>query len=116
MSEVKKEVTKIVSLLNSSSRARELMETWPRVLQLDLDEEESPFYLLIDHGQMAVKESVDKQADLVIQGSGKEFIEVVSGRKDIMYPIAHGQIKLSKGKISEMISFSRILGTIKRGR
>lgn len=114
MAEAKSKTEKIVPLLNASSRAKELMEVWPRVLKLDLEGEEKPFYLVIDNGRAAVEESVDKPVDIVISGSNKAFIDVMGGRKDVTYTIAHGELKLAKEKIPDIIAFSRILRTTER--
>ena len=114
MAEAKKKTETIVPLLNSSSRAKQLMEVWPRVLQLDLEGEEKPFYLVIDKGQAAVEERVDKPVDMVISGSNKAFIDVMGGRKDVTYAVAHGELKLAKEKIPDIIAFSRILRTTER--
>jgi len=110
----KDDLRDIIQLLNGNARARELMTVWPRVIELDLEGEEKPFYLVIDQGQMALEESVGKPVDIVISGSIGAFMEVMRGRKDVTYPIAHGDLRLAKEKIPDMISFSRILRTQER--
>jgi len=114
MAEAKNKTEQIVPLLNASPKARKLMEVWPRVVQLDLEGEERPFYLIFDGGLAAVRESAAKPADLVISGSDKAFMDVMEGRKDVTYPIAHGELKLAKEKIPDIIAFSRILRTMER--
>ena len=114
MAEAKKKTEQIVPLLNASSKANKLMEVWPRVVELDLDGEKKPFFLVIEGGRAAVEESVTKAVDLVISGSDKAFMDVMAGKKDVTYPIAHGELKLAKEKIPDIIAFSRILRTMER--
>ena len=112
----KDDLKDMISSLNKNARARELMSVWPRVLKLDLEEEKKPFYLVIDQGQMALKEKVDKPVDIVISGSIGAFMDVMMGRKDVTYPIAHGDLKIAKERVPDMITFSRILRTQERRR
>ena len=114
MAEAKNKTEQIVPLLNASKKARKLMEVWPRVVELNLDGEEKPFFLVIEEGQAAVEESVEKSVDLVISGSDEAFMDVMAGKKDVTYPIAHGDLKLAKEKIPDIIAFSRILRTMER--
>ena len=114
MAEAKSETEKVVPLINSSLRARQLMEVWSRVIKLDLEGEERPFYLVINNSRIEVKETVDKPVDIIILGSMTAFVDVVKGRKDVTYPVAHGQLKLSKEKIADIITLSRILRATER--
>ena len=100
MAEAKNKTEQIVSLLNASPKANKLMEVWPRVMELDLEGEEKPFFLVIEEGRAAVEESVTKAVDLVISGSDKAFMDVMAGKKDVTYPIAHGQLQLAVDKPS----------------
>ncbi|MDB4443957.1 SCP2 sterol-binding domain-containing protein [bacterium] len=114
MAEAKKKTEEIVPLLNASPKAKKLMEVWPRVVELDLEGEEKPFFLVIEEGRAAVEASVEKAVDMVISGSAKAFMDVMAGKKDVTYPIAHGELKLAKEKIPDIIAFSRILRTMER--
>lgn len=114
MAEAKSRTEKIARLLNSNPKATRLMEVWPRVLKLDLEGENEPFYLVIAQGQATVEEKVDKPVDMTISGSNKAFIDVVEGRKDVTYPVAHGELILAKEKIPDIIALSRILRTTER--
>jgi len=114
MTQIKEALKDVIPFLNGNARAKQLMEVWPRVLELGLEGEEKPFYLVIDQGQMALEERVDKLVDIVISGSSKAFIDVMTGRKDVTYPIAQGELKLARENVPDMITFSRILRTLER--
>ena len=84
------------------------------MLELDLEGEERPFYLIVDKGQISVKEGVDNPVDMVISGNNEAFVDVITGRKDVTYAVAHGELKLAKEKIQDIIALSRILRTTGR--
>ena len=63
---------------------------------------------------MAIEEKTEKPVNMVISGSSGAFIDVMTGHKDVTYPIAHGDLKLARENIPDMIMFSRILRTQER--
>ena len=117
MGEARNEVVTLLPLVNSSPRARNIMEGWPRIILLELDGEEKPFYITIEQGQMRLEEKSHHEPDIVIMGSATELAKVFRGDKDITHPLAHGQLRPSRGKSIELVIFlSRILGAVQRKR
>jgi len=115
MGEARSELVNVVPLINSSSTAMKIMEGWPRSILLELDGEESPFYIIIEQGKMRVEEKLDKEPEIVMLGSAMEIAKVFRGDKDITHPLAHGQLRLKRGKSIELVVFlSRILGAVHR--
>jgi putative sterol carrier protein len=114
MGETLSEFKKIIPILNSSPKARNLMEAFPRVIQFELDGEERQFFITIKNGQMDLKEGVFDNCDILVKGNTKEFAKVVEGKVDVTHPIAQGHITINKGKVSEMTLLNRILVAIKR--
>lgn len=106
----KEELVRIIPYLNNNPKSVELMKVWTKVFQFRLDDDE-PFYITVKRGQMMLEDGLYPDPDLIMVGDAKEFAQVAEGYKDITHPIAHGQLRLSKGKNWELISFSRILGT-----
>jgi putative sterol carrier protein len=115
MGEAKSEVIKLVPLINSSSGAMKIMEGWPRSILLELDGEENPFFITIEQGKMRVEEKSNKEPDIIMLGDAREIAKVFRGDKDITHPLAHGQLRLKRGKSIELVIFlSRILGGVHR--
>ena len=114
MGETYSEIVGLASRLNESRWARNLMEAFPRTIQLDLEGEESKFYTTIEGGRMTITKGVPEKADIVIAGDTREFAKVVGGKLDVTHPIARGQITVTKGKVSEMTLLNRILWATER--
>jgi putative sterol carrier protein len=104
---------KRIPILNSSKRAKELMEVWPKVIRMEFVDEASPFYMIIENGEMRLERSFRAETDIIMVGDGEKFAEVIAGNVDISHPLFRGQITLTKGTVKEMMALSRIIGSIK---
>ena len=67
MAEGKIELARIIPLLNANPRARNLMEAWPRIVQFNLEGEESSFHIIIDHGQMKLGEGIHDKPHIMLE-------------------------------------------------
>lgn len=115
MGEAKSEVLKLIPLVNSSSGATKIMGGWPKSILVQLEGEESPFYIIIEQGKMRVEEKLEREPEMVMLGNATEIAKVFRGDKDITHPLAHGQLRLQRGKSIELVLFlSRILGAVHR--
>ena len=114
MGETFSEIVGLASQLNESGKARNLMQAFPRIIQFDLEGEESKFCMTIEGGRMTITKGVSEKADIVIAGDTREFAKVAKGELDVTHPIARGQITVTKGKVSEMTLLNRILWAIER--
>jgi putative sterol carrier protein len=101
--------------LNENKAARNLMEAFPRTVQLNLEGEARPLHLVIAGGRMELREGAALSADIVVVGETAEFARVVNGELDVSHPIAHGKLRVEKGKVSDMTLLTRILWSTKRG-
>jgi putative sterol carrier protein len=104
-----------VAQLNESKSARNLMESFPRTVQLNLDGEGKTLHITIERGRIALREGSAAEPHLVISGDTNEFARVVNGELDVSHPIAHGKLRVEKGKVSEMTLLNRILWADRRG-
>ena len=104
---------KRIPLLNKSHRAKELMEVWPKIVRMEFRDEPAPFYMIVENGQIRLEKSFEKEPDIIMVGDGQEFVKVAGGEKDISLPLFHGQIKIIKGTVKEIMVLSRIIGSIK---
>ncbi len=115
MGEAKKAVEELLPQLNASKGAMKIMEGWPKAMLLELEGEEKAFYIVIDQGKMSITETLAREPDLVMHGDAKEIAQFFRGDKDITHPLAHGHLRLSRGKSLELVVFlSRILGAVHR--
>jgi len=114
MGETFSEMPGLISRLNDSPKARNMMEAYPRTIQFDLDGEESKFFITIKEGRMAISPGFSANADVIIAGDSGEFAKVVRGKLDVTHTIARGHITITKGKVSEMTLLNRILWATER--
>lgn len=105
----------MIPLLNETPKAVRIMKAWPKKVQFDLDNEESPFCISVEGGEMHLLEGAWGEPDIIVNGDGKALADVVEGVMDITHPISQGRLGIKRGKISEMTHFNRILALAKRG-
>jgi putative sterol carrier protein len=115
MNETRDQLIIAVAQLNESKGARNLMESFPRTVQLNLQGEGKTLHITIENGRIAMREGDAAEPHLVVTGDTKEFARVVKGELDISHPIARGKLRVEKGKVSEMTLLNRILWAAKRG-
>ncbi len=115
MNETQNELRKAVALLNENRTARNLMEAFPKTVQLNLEGEGRELHIAIEGGRIGLREGAAANADIVVTGDTKEFARVVRGELDVSHPIARGKLCVEKGKVSEMTLLNRILWATKRG-
>jgi len=108
MGATKDELNRVMPVANSSSTARNLMEAFPRTIELRLEGEESPFFLTIQQGQMSLTQNAAGQPDIVLVGDSAAFARVVRDEIDVTHPIARGELVVEKGKVSEMTLLNRV--------
>jgi putative sterol carrier protein len=109
------EILGVALRLNESLAARSLMEAFPRTIEFDLEGEESRFYMTIDGGRMSIAKGIPEKSDIVMVGDGSQFVKVVRGKLDVTHTLAQGHMRVTKGKVSEMTLFNRILVAANRG-
>lgn len=112
----KEELTKTMALVNESSRARRMMDSWSGTIQFELQGEAGPFHITVANGRMGLQDGSHENPWMVISGEGDSFAKVASGRLDITHPIAKGQLRVVKGKVLDTIYLSRtILAAFRKG-
>lgn len=115
MNETREALGAAAALLNESRSARNLMDAFPRTVQLELQGEGNVLHIAIAGGRMAVRDGPAPGADIVVSGDTREFARVVKGEIDVSHPIARGKLRVQKGKVSDMTLLNRILWVTKRG-
>ena len=115
MNETRDQLVIAMAQLNESRAAQNLMESFPRTVQLNLQGEGKSLHVSFDGGRMAVREGDAAAPHIVVTGDTREFARVVRGEIDVSHPIARGQLRIEKGKVSDMTLLNRILAMTKRG-
>lgn len=114
MVQAKKTLLELLPLINSSPKAKELMDVFSRTFKFELDDGKKPIYMIITKRQMMVPEGISGEVDIIATGNGFEFTKVLKGEIDVTHLIARGDLVIKKGKISEMTLLNRILLSSKR--
>lgn len=115
MNETRDQLVVAMAQLNESRAARNLMESFPRTVQLNLQGEGRTLHISFEGGRMAVREGDAAEPHLVVSGDTGEFARVVKGDYDVSHPIARGRLRVEKGKVSDMTLLNRIFAVAKRG-
>jgi len=105
---------KMILILNQSTRARELMEVWPKSIRMEFTDEPAPFYMIVENGQMRIEPEIPKEPEILMVGEGEEFAKVIAGQKDVSHSLFRGQIKINKGTVKDIMALSRILGSVRK--
>ena len=117
MGQAQNELKSIISLLNDNPWAKEILDGWPRTINFELEGEEAPFHIIVEEGRIRVGEgTAGKEPDIIVRGDSGEVARVVRRERDITHPMAEGKLWVTKGKLSQLIIFDRILATAKRRR
>jgi len=100
---------RVAASLNQNPKARYLMEGFTRDIYLVAEDE--PVRVRIADGVMDVsKAPVGEPAIVVDVNDPSRFLPVIESGLDISHPIAEGAISVSRGKVSDLVLFNRILG------
>jgi len=109
MGRAKDALASAISILNRSQKAREMIEAMPKVVCFDLEGEEGPFYVVVEGEQLNLMEAISGEPEITVSGDANEVAKIASREREITHPIAEGKISITKGKLSRMIVFDRIL-------
>jgi len=100
--------------LNENRGARSLMEAFPKTIRVEADDGSS-LNISFASGRMAVAQGPGGEPDIIVQTQPLEFARVVRGELDYSHLMAHGTLRVTKGKVSDMVLLNRILWITKRG-
>ena len=109
MGRAKDALASAVSSVNRNQKAKEMIEAVPRVICFDLEGEEGPFYVVVEGKQLNLMETISGEPDIIVSGDANQVAKIASREREITHPIAEGKISITKGKLSQMIVFDRVL-------
>lgn len=88
--------------------------SWSTVLQFTLDGEERPFHLIIQNGRLTFRFGRHPRPITCIEGSATAFAPVARGEVDITHPVAHGELRVTRGDWFDALNFSKAVAAVKR--
>jgi len=102
-----------ISRLRDNPKAREIIQVLPRRIAFELEGEERPFALTVSDGELSLSDDV-AGADIVVAGDAPEFARIVSREREVTHAVAEGKVRVSRGKLSQMILFDRLLNLARK--
>lgn len=108
------DLSALAQQLNENRGARSLMEAFPKTIRVETDDG-SALNISFGGGLMAVAQGPGGEPDIIVQTQPLAFARVVRGELDYSHLMAHGTLRVTKGKVSDMVLLNRILWITKRG-
>jgi len=108
MGRAKDALASAISILNQNQKAKEMVEAMPKVVCFEL-EGEKPFYVVVEGEQLNLTDAISGEPDIIVSGDADEVAKIARREREITHPIAEGKISITKGKLSQMIVFDRML-------
>lgn len=111
MSEARIESEKIIKLINTSPKAKKILEAenWNIVFQFDLNDESGPFFIEIKNGRAGLKGGTHPNPTLIITGDESSVARATRGQGDFTHSISREEIEIKKGKVMELIRYGRAI-------
>src|SRR5690554_2759957 len=108
-SPIMKELEQLAERLNTSRRARRLMGAFTRRIRIEFQNGESATIVYSD-GQMSLTEEGTGEEHLVLRVSdGGRLPDVLRGTLDITHILASGELQATRGKVTDLILWNRII-------
>ena len=81
---------------------------WDMIFQFNLDNEE-PFYLKIKGRKAELINGTTSDPNIIITGDNNAIVKICNGKGDFTHTISREEIKVTKGKIIEVIRLTRAI-------
>lgn len=114
MGKVREALRDSISRMNGNPKAREIIQVLPRMVAFDLDGEGGTFALAIQGADSVTLTDDVQGAEIVVNGDATEFAKIVTRERELTHSVAEGKVWVSKGKLSKMILFDRLLNLSRR--
>ena len=109
-------LTRIVEKMNTLPKAQQVFVTdiggkpvnWDMTFQFDLDNED-PFFLEVKDLKANVNQGTLPTAEIVMSGDNLAIVRICEGKGDFTHAISREQITVEKGKVMEVIRFTRAI-------
>lgn len=109
--EARTESETILKLINTTEKAKKILaaENWDVSFQFNLDGEPEPFFIEIKDGKAELKSGTHPDPTHLITGDGASVARASRGQGDFTHSISREEVEIKKGKIMELIRYSRAI-------
>jgi len=123
MRQAKENLMKIVKKMNSNPKAQAVFITnvagknvdWEMSFQFNLDNEK-PFFLEVKNQAVSLSEGIKSDATIVMSGESKAIERICEGKGDFTHAISREQITVEKGKVMDVIRFTRAITIVLKSK
>ena len=116
MGKAKEAVREAIPRMNANPKSREIIQVLPRVIAFDLEGEGETFALVVKDSNAVILSDDTGDAEIVVGGDAAEFAKIVTREREVTHAVAEGKVWLTKGKLSRMILFDRLLNLSRKKR
>ncbi len=81
---------------------------WDMIFQFNLDNEDS-FYLKVERRKAELINGTASDPNIIMTGDNNAIVKICNGKGDFTHAISREQIKVTKGKIIEVIRLTRAI-------
>jgi putative sterol carrier protein len=119
----KENLEKIVEKMNVNLKVEQVFITdvagksidWDMVFQFNLTNE-PPFHVEIKQRKANVIDGTASDPDILMTGDNNAIIRICKGKGDFTHAISREEITVEKGKVIEVIRFTRAITTALKGQ
>jgi len=123
MGQAKESLMKIIEKMNSNPKARAVFITnvagknvdWEMTFQFNLDNDEQ-FFLDVKNQAVNLSEGIKFDAMIVMSGESKAIERICEGKGDFTHAISREQITVEKGKVMDVIRFTRAITIVLKSK
>jgi putative sterol carrier protein len=116
MGQAKESLKRIVEKLNTNLKAQAVFITniagkdtdWVMSFQFNLDNED-PFFLKIENRKVILSDGIKSDAIVILSGNPDAIVRICEGKGDFTHAISREQITVEKGKVMDVIRFTRAI-------
>ncbi len=112
----KDNLVKIVDGMNGNKKVEDMFVTdikgetveWDMTFQFNLDNED-PFNLAIKGPKTILSDGTAEDAPIVLSGDNEAIVRICQGKGDFTHAISREQITVEKGKVMDVIRFTKAI-------
>ena len=123
MGQAKEKLLKIVQKMNENPKAQAVFVTniagkdvdWVMSFQFNLDQD-IPFFLEIKNRLVNLSESSKTDANIMISGKSDAIVSICEGKGDFTHAISREEIIVERGKVMDVIRFTRAITIVLKSK
>jgi len=123
MGQAEESLMKIIEKMNSNPKALAVFITnvagknvdWEMTFQFNLDKDEQ-FFLDVKNQAVNLSEGIKFDAMIVMSGESKAIERICEGKGDFTHAISREQITVEKGKVMDVIRFTRAITIVLKSK